>query len=276
MKAKHNKKRNTAFLFEALTRELTKAVVEKNHHRAQAIKSILKEHFRRGMVLFSELDCFNTLSDQRGLDPYTAEKMVFRAKRAYDDLDQKDIFKEQSTVIKKINRTLGKELYNTFVPHYQSIASLSQIFNDKLPVKNRVLMEQKVISQLTSPLNESSELEPVDSLVVKSFTERFNNTYEGLLGEQRELLNRYITSFHQSGADFRLFVGKELQRIHEAVSASLKLSEVAEDNEMVENTKKVLERIERISVSSLAEKEILRVLKLQKLVREYQDDAPQD
>ena len=276
MKAKHNKKRNTAFLFEALTRELTKAVVEKDKNRTQIIKTILKEHFRRGMVLFSELDCFNTLSDQSGLDQYTAEKMVFRAKHAYDQLDQQDIFKEQSTVIKKINQNLGKEVYNTFVPNYQSLASLSSIFTGKAPVKNRVLMEQKVIDQLTSTEDTPTDLAPVDSLVVKSFTDSFNETYGDLLSEQKDLLTRYITSFYQSGADFRLFVGKELKRIHEEVKSSLQLGDVSDDPEMIENTKKVLERIEKINVSNLEESDILRVLKLQKLVREYRADATED
>ena len=276
MKVKHNKKRNTAFLFEALTREFTKAVVEKDSHRAQAVKTILKEHFRRGMVLFSELDCFNTLADQNGLDQYTAEKMVFRAKHAYDQIDQQKVFKEQSAVIKKINQNLGKEVYNTFVPNYQSLASLSQIFNNKIPIKNKVLMEQKVIQQLTSVEEDVQEMAPVDSLVVNTFTEKFNETYGDLLSEQRDLLTRYITSFYQSGADFRLFVGKELKRIHEEVEASLEMSDVSDDPEMVENTKKVLERIEKMNVSNLSESDILKVLKLQELVREYKTDATEE
>ncbi len=61
MKIKHNKKRNTAFLFETLVRELTKSIVEGDKRRGSTIKTILKEHFGRGMVLFSELDCFNSL-----------------------------------------------------------------------------------------------------------------------------------------------------------------------------------------------------------------------
>ena len=92
MKVKHNKKRNTAFLYEALVRELTKSVVDKDVARTRKVKAILKEHFRSGMVLFSELGCFNALADKSSLDQYTAEKMVFRAKKEYDQLDQQDIF----------------------------------------------------------------------------------------------------------------------------------------------------------------------------------------
>ena len=99
MKVKHNKKRNTAFLYEVLVRELTKAVVEKDTQRTQKIKSILKEHFRSGKVLFGELGCFKALSDQDSFDRYTAEKMIFRAKKEYESLDQQDILNEQSVKI---------------------------------------------------------------------------------------------------------------------------------------------------------------------------------
>jgi len=276
MKVKHNKKRNTAFLYEALVRELTKAVVEKDKVRTQRIKTILKEHFRSGMVLFSELGCFNALSDKSSLDQYTAEKMVFRAKKEYEQLSQQDIFKEQSAVIKKVNTDLGKEVFNNFVPNYKSYATLAQIFGDKVSVKNKVLMEQKVIDTLTSSPAEQEELQTVDNLVVKSFTDRFNETYTELLPEQKELLNRFIVSFNENEADFKLFAGTELKRIQESVESSLGLVEVKEDDQMIQNTKQVLQQISEFNVASLGEQEILKILKLQKLVREYEEDANND
>ena len=276
MKVRHNKKRNTAFLYEVLVKELTKSVIDKDVQRSGKIKSILKEHFRSGMVLFSELGCFNALADKSNLDQYTAEKMVFRAKKEYDQLDQKDIFKEQSAVIKKVNTDLGREVFNNFVPNYKSYATLAQIFGEKMPVKNRVLMEQKIIETLTSSEELKEELQPVDSLVVKSFTNRFNETYTGLLPEQKELLNRFIVSFNENEVDFKLFAGKELARIQESVEASLSLEEVKTDEQMVESTKQVLQQISEFNVANLGEKEIIKILKLQKLVREYEEDANKD
>ena len=41
MKTKHNKKRNTAFVFEALVREATKAIVAKDATRKNKTLSIL-------------------------------------------------------------------------------------------------------------------------------------------------------------------------------------------------------------------------------------------
>jgi len=273
MKVKHNKKRNTAFLYEALMRELTKAIVDKNAPRIQTVKTILKEHFRSGMVLFGELGCFKALSDKADLDRYTAEKMVFRAKKEYDNLDPQAIFKEQSAVIKKVNTQLGKEVFNNFVPDYKSYATLSQIFGSKLPVKSRVIMEQKIVDHLTLATEDKEELQPVDNLVVKSFTERFNHTYTALLPEQKELPTRFITSFDESEVDFKIFAASELARIQESVQSSLSMADVKEDDEMVKNTKKVLEQIKEYNVSDLTERQILKILKLQQLVREYGTDA---
>ena len=45
MKFRHNKKRNTAFLFEALIREVTKAVAEDNKEREAKIIKIIKEQY---------------------------------------------------------------------------------------------------------------------------------------------------------------------------------------------------------------------------------------
>lgn len=273
MKVKHNKKRNTAFLYEALVRELTKSVVEKNTNRSSKIKSILKEHFRSGKILFGELSCFKALSDEETFDHYTAEKMIFRAKKEYESLDQKAIFMEQSTVIKKINSDLGKEVYNNFVPDYKSYATLAQIFGNKLPVKSRVILEQKILETLTTETSAPEKLQPVDNLVVKSFTNKFNEAYSELLPEQRVLLTRYITSFEENEADFRMFVGEELKRIKTCVEESLSLQEVKEDDQMVEGTNKVLSQLSQIKVHQINEQQILKILKLQQLVREYEDDA---
>ena len=46
MKLRHNKKRNTAFLYESLIRELTKAVVQKNDFLKEKIVKMIKENFK--------------------------------------------------------------------------------------------------------------------------------------------------------------------------------------------------------------------------------------
>ena len=55
MKLKHNKKRNTAFLYETLIKEMTKAVIEKNIELKNEIFSIIKESFQNNSNLYKEL-----------------------------------------------------------------------------------------------------------------------------------------------------------------------------------------------------------------------------
>ena len=51
MKLKHNKKRNTAFLYEILMRELTKSILFKNVENKKSLIKIIKEHFRKNSIL---------------------------------------------------------------------------------------------------------------------------------------------------------------------------------------------------------------------------------
>ena len=76
MKLKHNKKRNTAFLYEALVKELTKAVVNKDIKKKNALVSMLKENFSVGQVLQKELELIKTLSETKKVDMFTAERLL--------------------------------------------------------------------------------------------------------------------------------------------------------------------------------------------------------
>tara|TARA_R110000824_G_scaffold393877_1_gene593291 strand:+ start:2565 stop:3392 length:828 start_codon:yes stop_codon:yes gene_type:complete len=272
---KHNKKRNTAFLFEALIRELTLSIVNKEPSKKDAIVEILKKHFKEGTILRKELQHFKDLTETTGLDPYTAEKLIHRVKFSYNNLDKQEIFQEQSTVIKKINKRIGSSLYGSFVPNYKSIATLAQIFGEKVSVKNKVLMENKLLEHLTSTPEKPSagSLRSVDNLVVTTFAKAFNKKYDHLLPEQRMLLTKYIISTGLNEIDFRVYLKGELENLKESIKNSLQIKEVKEDENMVVATRKVLETVNKINISTFSEKDLLKVLKLQTLVKEYNPDA---
>ena len=116
-------------------------------------------------------------------------------------------------------------------------------------------------------------MKPVDSLVVKSFSERFNSEYSHLLPEQQSLLGKYVLSFGANEVDFKLCVVNELKRIRNEVSLSMQLDEVKSDDEMIANTKKVLERIDNFDIANVTKKDVLKILKLQDLAHEYTNDA---
>jgi len=52
---KHNKKRNTAFLYECLIKELTKAIVREDKKRQFITKKVIKEFFNKNKSAFVHL-----------------------------------------------------------------------------------------------------------------------------------------------------------------------------------------------------------------------------
>jgi len=277
MKTKHNKKRNTAFVYEALLREVTKSIVSRDAERKNKAISILKEYFKQGTNLSKELGCYKALIKEDSLDKYTAEKVIFLASRQHSELDKKEIFNEQSRLIKQVNTDLGSSTFSNFVPNYKSFATVYQLFNKKTPLKTRVLLEQEILETLSGKNEQQNEgMKPVDTLVVKTFVSNFNDKYSNLLPEQRDLLNNYILSLGDNMADFQLFLVKELQRIKDNVTSSLLSEDIKDDEQMLANTKLVIEQIESFNVSKFNEKDLKKVLKLQNLVNEYNSDVNKD
>ena len=79
-KHKHNKKRNTAFLFETLVKELTKAVVKGDKPRQTVISGLLKEHFKKNSILDKELLLYKQFYETRKFPKEHAEKLVDHVK----------------------------------------------------------------------------------------------------------------------------------------------------------------------------------------------------
>ena len=76
MKMKHNKKRNTAFIFEVLIRELTKGIVEQNQDKKKLILRMIKENFKGNTLLAKDLEIYKMILETREVERIVAEKMV--------------------------------------------------------------------------------------------------------------------------------------------------------------------------------------------------------
>tara|TARA_Y100001963_G_C6724704_1_gene420840 strand:+ start:368 stop:1204 length:837 start_codon:yes stop_codon:yes gene_type:complete len=272
-KQKHNKKRNTAFLYEALVREMTKAVVSKDKGRKDKVVDILKESFSSSKILGKELRLYQTLLESTALSSVTAEKLLYKIREAYSDLDQDEIYNAQSSVINRINKEIGPDVYNNFVPNYKSIATVSQLFgvdSTAVGIKRGVILEQQILETMTSNVIEeaATEMKPIDNIVFKTFTSKFNEIYaEGLLSEQKELLNRYILSF-SSDTDIKIYLNEELGRLYTALQGALNTEEVKSDQSMAESTNSVIQMIEQFKNTPIDKNLVEKVLKIQNLVHE--------
>jgi hypothetical protein len=271
MAKRHNKKRNTAFLYEALVRELTKSVISKDNNRRVSIVSILKEHFNKNTLLYRELRLYRDVVSSTGMEPEYAEKFVNYLKMEHERLNRKQLNEEKSSVVSKINKMLSKSVYSNFVPNYKDLATISQLFDDDVTVKNRILLENKIIDKLTSSVEDREGMKPITNLTYKTFIEKYNSQYGDLLEEQKQLLNCYITSFCDNSISLSIYLNEEVGRLKEALRSSLEMEEVREDPAMVRSTEEILELIDGFKRTPINEAMIKRVLKIQNLVREIQN-----
>ena len=90
MKFKHNKKRNTAFLYEVLIKEMAKSVIEKDENKKNEIASTAREFFSANKVLGKELRIYRDLNETNNVDLYTAERLLVETKVAFDSVDRKE------------------------------------------------------------------------------------------------------------------------------------------------------------------------------------------
>ena len=92
MKLKHNKRRNTAFIFETLVKELTRAAIRQDLEKEQRVKNILSEFFLKDSVLSQELSLYKSLYETRGVNTKDAEKILNEVKRVYLSLNSNHVF----------------------------------------------------------------------------------------------------------------------------------------------------------------------------------------
>jgi len=263
-KLKHNKKRNTAVLYEALVRELTKAAVEKNENVKKHLVSIIKEFFSTGKPLARELDLYRSLYETKGVEKEYATAIIGESKRVYSALNQHDIFNEQSRLISQVNKTVGKSVFQTFMPNYKNLATISQIFDLDIPLKTRILLEQNLVEFLTSQDQESKNLQPIDNIVFKTFIKKFNEKYNGtLLEEQKALLTNYILAQDGVDTEFKIYLNEEIGRIKSIVLNSQEIK--TSDNAPI-----VIEMIESFRTRQIDGKYLEDVLYLQVLAKEIE------
>jgi hypothetical protein len=273
MKIKHNKKRNTAFVYESIIREGTAAILKNDAATKNKVVSLVKKHFQIGTTLRKDLECFRSLYENQSLDQYTSEKILKEAKLEKRLIDNEALFKSQSNLIRDINKELSPTLFNNFVPNYRTLATIAQIFSSNTTPKNRVILENQVVYNMSQTV-EGDSGEKVDNLLYRSFVSKFNDKYEsGLLEEQKTLLSYYISSFTDNSLELKTFLNEEIGRLKEQLKAALGLEEVKNDKDMLHKTHTIIEHLEEFTRRGVDEHVLKTVLKTQQLVKEIYEDG---
>jgi hypothetical protein len=282
MNFKHNKKRNTAFLFEAIIKEISEQVLEGNDSKKKRLVLILKEFFYKNSILSRELEAYRSIYEEKDSNEQTLDKIILESKNRFDRVNRKEVFNEQTKLISRLN-SIDKEIFNNFIKNYKVLASINQLFISKdkdLKVKDRISLQEQIKEfVLTKPEQSDGILEEVDSIVYRNFIEKFNNEYSSLLAEQKDLLKHYIyilADEEEKILEFQIFLSNEIKRLKKIVSQSLLEKEIKSDQYMVEKTQKVMEILNSYSQKHINESDFEKILVIQELAKEITSNGDQD
>ena len=272
MKVKHNKKRNTAFVYEALIKEVTAAIIKKDKEQSDKIIDILRKHFNQDSLLKRDLECYRSLYENQNIDKDVSTKILKEATINKRMIDPEGLFRQQTEFIKDVNKNVSPSVFNNFVPNYKALATINKMFNTTSP-KEKVLLENIIIENMSNEVAENSS-EAIDNLVYTTFVKRFNEKYDdNLLEEQRRLLSHYISSFVDNSLELKMFMNEEISRLKKNLSEALKQEDIKNDADMVKKTKQVIGVLKEFANDTDKERVLLTVLKTQQLVKEIHQDG---
>ncbi len=115
MKMKHNKKRNTAFLYECLMKDLTKSIVRNERDKKSRILTIVKKYFHKGSPLKQDLDIYRSIIESNKMSKEYAQRFLFETRKVFHALDRKQIFNKQTELIKAINESISVHAFANFI-----------------------------------------------------------------------------------------------------------------------------------------------------------------
>ena len=258
-KIKHSKFKNTAMLFELLTRQITSDIISSNE--SVAIQ-ILKKFFNKNTELIKEYRLYKTLADERLKSETKANMLIEAALKARRGLNRNKLQNEKYDLIKTIKENFEIDsFFQTKVQNYKLLASIYKIFeyneleNPVEVTKSRITILENITSKqnkstLTEDVAIASEPKEVRLMAYKYLVEKFNAKYNNLTEPQKILLREYIENVSNTNnlkslvqteavTIKRLFT-KNMHRISDK-SLKIKLQEVVGLLDEYETIKKVEE-----------------------------------
>ena len=264
-KIKHSKFKNTGFLFELLTRQITLEVLNGGEEKA---KEIIREFYGQGTEMSKELRLFNLLINEKYNTESKAEKFIEAILEAHTKLDYTKLQREKYNLVKSIKETFEIDNFLASpVTNYKLLASVHKLFeakaNDVLDVKDvfdskltlveHISNSQTSVKQKEDKLVEEYKKQEKDLrlLTFKILTESFNKKYTNLDDAQKSLLREYINNVTNT-SKFGEYFEKEL------------IKTITELHEMYKGMK---DKITKIKL-----RETINVLKKQKLGKKITDE----
>lgn len=225
-KIKHSKFKNTGFLFELLTRQITLEVLNNSQEKA---KKIVVEFFGNNTELSKELRLYKLLIDEKYNSENKADKFIDAILEARTKLDEQKLIKEKYNLVKSIkenfeidsflaspvtNYRVLASIHKLFEAKKSDVTDVKDLFDSKLTLVEHISTSIPTLKQKESKLVEDYKKQEKDLrlLTYKILIETFNKKYSNLNDTQKNLLREYINNITNT-SKFGEYYSNELKNV---------------------------------------------------------------
>lgn len=233
-KINHSKYKNTGFLFEILTRQITADTIE-GVKDSKAL-SITKKYFNKNTELYKEYALYQALFNKKFVNENRAQNYIDKVISLYSKLDSEKLRTEKYNLVKEIKEGYDlKEMFSTPLNNYKVYGSVYILFESKklnesfniqqyqscndvvldFMVKNEEVKSQNSI--IESYVKSDKE---VRNLAYKMMIDKFNKKYSPLNKHQKKLLKEYINNVSNTNS-LRNYVNEEADRLKSTINTQL-------------------------------------------------------
>ena len=249
MKIKHSKYKNTGILFELLVRQITADTLKGGDSPAI---SILKEYFVK-TSLGREYKLYESVLKSKVLNEGRANVVISTILESSKRFNRSSLRKQKYNLINEIKNHYDLDtFFSAKIKNYKELAALytlieginsvdstdtNQLVNNKITLleyltKQEVSTEQKdIVLEEFSTYDKDTRI-----LTYKILLERFNDKYENLTSEQKQVLKEFIESV-ESTPGLRNFYNSKINELK---------------NTLAENSKNIKDKVTKIKINEIS------------------------
>jgi hypothetical protein len=278
---KHNKKRNSALLYEFLVRHISDCVLNNKQEEAKKTLGIVKKYFSKDSPLSDELRCIRVLVNTKGIkSPESARRVIGEVYNHAKNMNVRQLDEVKSKLIADVNKTLANEnVYNYKVPNYKLYASAQVLLNNQRNKKTVLESVEKIRLEdvIAEHLMDSSKIQfnplkvnptynkVVCNLVVKKFNEKYG---KALNENQMKLLSSYVVYLiTENNKELGTLIQENVTKFKNQLK-NINDEQVSKDNDLMKKLDECYRKLVTSDFETINEENIVKLLQYMKLVEE--------
>ena len=279
-KSTHSKIKNTAILFELLSRQVAADTI--SGVETSPALSIIKEFFKADSALAKELMLYQTLLKEKYNNNEKANYLLNTVIKLRNKLNSNQLKEQKYKLIREIKKHYNlTNFFKTNLSEYKIYASTYRVFEGvsvakvSEVVQSRYTILEHLVRKPKSKINEEKGTEnylaqdsEIRLLAYKLMIDKFNEKYADLSIKQKNILKEYINNISNTTAlkDFILLESKSLNisikkvlpKVQDKIT-TIKLNEVCN----------MLTKLEKIK--TIKEEHVLSLLLYHELLKELKN-----